>query len=248
MNKLDRENLRRHIAIIMDGNGRWARKRLLNRINGHRKGIAVAKDIVKACRELGIPYLTLYTFSKENWRRPASEVKMLMALLESHLRKEADEMVREGIRFKAIGNIASLPPGVQKVLEEIEKKTRNNDSMVLQLALSYSGREEILEACKKIVEEVKSGRLSVEELSEDGFRDYLYTRDIPDPDLLIRTSGECRISNFLLWQLAYTEIYITDILWPDFTREALLEAIRDFQTRERRFGLVKDEERRRVSG
>lgn len=236
------ENLPRHIAIIMDGNGRWAKKRLLNRINGHRKGIEAARETVTNCRELGIGCLTLYTFSKENWNRPALEVDMLMRFLEQHLRGEERNLVDNNIRFRAIGAIEDLPQGVRDVISMLEEKTRNNTGMILQLALSYSGREEITAAARRIARQVYEGRLLPDEITEETVQANLYTSEVPDPDLLIRTSGEMRISNFLLWQLAYTEIHITDVLWPDFTKEHLMEAIRDYQKRERRFGLVKEKE------
>lgn len=239
---IERENLPRHIAIIMDGNGRWAKKRLLNRINGHKKGIEAARETVTNCRELGIGCLTLYTFSKENWNRPALEVDMLMKFLEQHLKGEERSLVENNIRFRAIGAIEDLPQGVRDVIAMLEERTRNNTGMVLQLALSYSGREEITAAARRIARQVYEGRLLPEEITEETVQANLYTSEVPDPDLLIRTSGEIRISNFLLWQLAYTEIHITDVLWPDFTKEHLLEAIRDYQKRERRFGLVKEKE------
>ncbi|MEK7773811.1 MAG: isoprenyl transferase [Deltaproteobacteria bacterium] len=239
MDNLSNKNLPAHIAIIMDGNGRWANKRFLNRINGHRKGIDAARDTVKHCREMGIKCLTLYTFSKENWNRPAAEVRMLMRLLEAHLKKETRMMVENNIRFKAIGRIKDLPDGVRRVVWDIEAKTAHNNGMVLQLALSYSGREEIINAARELARKVSDGVITAEEITEDLFQRHLYTADSPDPDLLIRTSGEERISNFLLWQLAYTEIYVTDVLWPDFTRKDLEEAILDYRKRERRFGLVR---------
>jgi len=229
----------RHIAIIMDGNGRWARKRLLNRINGHKKGIEVVRDIVTCCRELGVKYLTLYTFSRENWQRPAEEVGFLMSLLEKHLRKDEDLFLNNGIRFKAIGKTQELPPKVRSAVEGLEKKTAEFTDMYLQLALSYSGRDEIIRAAKILIDKAARGLIKADDITEDIFSEGLYTAGIPDPDLLIRTSGECRISNFLLWQLAYTEIHITDVLWPDFTREDLTNAILDYHRRERRFGLIK---------
>ncbi|MBI5327936.1 MAG: isoprenyl transferase [Deltaproteobacteria bacterium] len=235
---LIKERLPQHIAIIMDGNGRWANKRFLGRINGHRKGIEVVKDTVEFCREIGIGYLTLYTFSKENWSRPQTEVGALMELLEQHLRNELIKLVRNGIRFRAIGNIGELPVKVQKVIKEVEDRTINNTGMVLNLALSYGGRAEIVEAAKRIAVEVRQDKIAASDITEDVFAKYLYTSGNPDPDLLIRTSGEFRISNFLLWQMAYTEIYVTDVLWPDFNRQHLIEALMDFQNRERRFGLV----------
>ncbi len=234
--------LPRHIAIIMDGNGRWARRRILNRINGHRKGGEAARETVVYCRELGIEYLTLYTFSKENWQRPAEEVGLLMTMLENHLRKEEPMLLKNNIRLKSIGNTEDLPEKVRNVVVDLEAKTRGNTGMVLQLALSYSGREEITATARRLAAMVAEGSISVENITEERFEGLLYTAGVPDPDLLIRTSGEKRISNFLLWQLAYTEIHITDVLWPDFTREHLDMAIRDFQTRERRYGLVKGKE------
>lgn len=236
MNDIMPDRIPRHLAVIMDGNGRWAKKRFLPRINGHRKGIDVARDTVTACREIGIRYLTLYTFSMENWKRPASEVKMLMGLLENHLRNEAKTLMKNNIRFKAIGKLGDLPPVVRRVIDGLEEKTDGNDGMTLHLALSYSSREEIVNAAKDLARRVQTGELSVDDITEEAFSGSLYTVGTPDPDLLIRTSGETRISNFLLWQLAYSEIYITDVLWPDFTRETLYAALRDFQTRERRFG------------
>lgn len=224
----------------MDGNGRWARKRILNRINGHRKGIQVARDTVRYCSELGVEYLTLYTFSRENWKRPAEEVKLLMMLLERHLIEEEKTLVENNIRFKAIGRIKDLPASVRKVVARLEEVTAGNDGMVLHLALSYSGREEITSAARELARRVRDGLLDPSEIDEDILGRFLYTGDEPDPDLLIRTSGEMRISNFLLWQLAYTEIYVTDVLWPDFTREHLDEAVKEYSSRDRRFGLVKD--------
>ncbi|MEE9542539.1 MAG: isoprenyl transferase [Thermodesulfobacteriota bacterium] len=232
------EKLPFHIAVIMDGNGRWAKKRLLNRIKGHSKGIEAARDIITFCTELGIGCLTLYTFSRENWNRPAIEVKLLMGLLEKHLRSEGPKMLKNNIRFKAIGSIDDLPGRVRKVVDEVEELTKDNDGMILQLALSYSGREEITAAARALSEKIAKGELKPEDITEELFGDFLYTKGVPDPDLLVRTSGESRISNFLLWQMAYSEIYISDVLWPDFTREHLLEAIRDFQARERRYGLT----------
>jgi undecaprenyl diphosphate synthase len=222
----------------MDGNGRWAKKRLLNRIKGHSRGIEAARDIITYCSELGIGCLTLYTFSKENWNRPAMEVKLLMGLLEKHLRSEGPVMLKNNIRFKAIGSISDLPGHVRNAIDEVTDLTKDNDGMILQLALSYSGREEIITAARALSEKVKDGELKPEDITEDLFSDFLYTKGVGDPDLLVRTSGESRISNFLLWQLAYSEIYISEVLWPDFTREHLMEAIRDFQARERRYGLT----------
>ncbi|MBI5233120.1 MAG: isoprenyl transferase [Deltaproteobacteria bacterium] len=238
---IDKEKLPRHLAIIMDGNGRWARQRFLPRISGHRKGIEVARDMVTFARELGIQCLTLYTFSKENWNRPAAEVKLLMNLLESHLRNERKRLNENNIRFRAIGEKEELPRHVRSAVEEVEALTNSNDGMLLQLALSYSGRAEIVNAVKRLARLVEEDKITADDLTEALFEEHLYTYGAPDPDLLIRTSGESRISNFLLWQMAYAEIYISEVLWPDFTREDLVKAIRDYQSRERRFGLTVEE-------
>jgi len=238
MEKLDKKNLPAHIAIIMDGNGRWAKKRVLGRIAGHKKGAGAVREVVRTCRELGIDVLTLYAFSTENWNRPKTEVNALMSLLRKYLIDELDEMLENDIRLTAIGNLEELPDEVYTVLTDTIKKTEACKGMILNLALSYGGRDDILRAVKKILSDYELKRIKGEEITEGLFSDYLFTAEIPDPDLMIRTSGERRISNFLLWQLAYTEIYITDTLWPDFTKEELIEAIFDFQTRERRFGLT----------
>ena len=244
------DSLPRHIAIIMDGNGRWAKKRSLNRIRGHREGAESVRDIVRACREIGIEVLTLYAFSTENWQRPRQEISALMSLLKEFLRSEAAEMMENGIRLKAIGQIERFPGDVVKVLQEVMDMTRENRGMILNLALSYGGRDEIVEAARKIADEVLAGRLQPEEITKAVFSNYLYTREIPEPDLLVRTSGEMRISNFLLWQIAYTEICVTHTLWPDFRREELIRILRDYQKRERRFGMteaqIKKESRREV--
>ncbi len=241
MSDTQENKIPRHIAIIMDGNGRWARRRLKNRINGHRKGISVVLDTVRRCSELGVGYLTLYTFSVENWSRPAMEVRLLMNLLERHLKAEAGTLIENNIRFKAIGRIHDLPGSVKDIIASLEADTMRSTGMTLYLALSYSGREDILSAAKTLAKRAALGQLKHEDITEEMFSSCLYTSGAPDPDLLIRTGGEKRISNFLLWQLAYTEIYVTDVLWPDFTNEHLLEAIRDYQRRERRFGQVKEE-------
>ncbi len=248
MSDIPMDNIPRHIAVIMDGNGRWARKRLLNRINGHRKGVEAARETVRHCREMGIQYLTLYTFSKENWNRPAREVQMLMKFLETHLKGEKKSLMENNIRFRAIGCIEDLPAGVRDVITDLEESTKGNAGMGLQLALSYSGREEITRAARNIAVQVSEGRLMPSEVTDETVQSNLYTAGIPDPDLLIRTSGEMRISNFLLWQLAYTEIFISDVLWPDFTREHLEAAVREYQKRERRFGLVKGKEAGAAAG
>jgi undecaprenyl diphosphate synthase len=241
MEEIDKENLPRHIAIIMDGNGRWAKKKSLNRISGHIKGVEAVRETVTACRELGIKVLTLYAFSVENWRRPTDEVTALMGLLKEYLLKEREEMIQNNIRLSVIGRVEDLPFDVQNTLRETIKKTERCDGMILNLALSYGGRSEILHAIQGILSDFKKGKINPEEINLQRFSQYLWTHGIPDPDLLIRTSGEFRISNFLLWQIAYTELYVTDTLWPDFDRKELLKAIADYQSRERRFGLTSEQ-------
>lgn len=241
MDGLIKGKLPHHVAIIMDGNGRWARKRNLERIIGHQKGIESAREIVKFCREVGIKVLTLYVFSLENWRRPKKEVQALMDLLKKYIQKELKELLKNDIRLMAIGNIEALPLPVAKALREAIEKTKECEGMIVNLALSYGGRDEIIQAIRKIVKEAKEGRLKEEEITEDAFSKYLFTHELPDPDLLIRTSGEMRLSNFLLWQMAYTEIYVTEILWPDFKREDMIRALIHYQSRERRFGLTSEQ-------
>jgi len=233
-----KEKLPRHVAIIMDSNGRWAGNRALPRVEGHLAGIESVRDVVTMTRELSIPILTLYAFSKENWTRPRTEVQALLALLAVYLQKELPTMMRENIRFRPIGDIADLPAELQHQLDGVIEETAGNESMTLNIALSYSGREEILRAARLIAEDVRKGGFT--EIDEKAFDKYLYTAGMPDPDLLIRTSGEMRLSNFLLWQLAYTEIYVTDTLWPDFRHEAYRQALADFAGRERRFGSLKE--------
>jgi len=238
---LNREKLPSHIAIIMDGNGRWAKKKNLHRIRGHMKGVDAVREVVTACRELGIKVLTLYAFSIENWQRPVEEVNALMGLLKEYLIKERPEMLRNNIRLNAIGRLEDLPPDVLEILRETIKQTEGCDGMILNLALSYGGRLEILYALRKIFLDLKEGRIREEEIDSPLFSRYLWTSGLPDPDLLIRTSGEFRLSNFLLWQIAYTEIYVTKTLWPDFDRKELLKAIADYQSRERRFGRISEQ-------
>jgi undecaprenyl diphosphate synthase len=238
---LDKEKLPHHIAIIMDGNGRWAKKRNLERIVGHQKGIESAREIVKFCREAGIKVLTLYAFSIENWRRPTKEVQALMYLLKKHIVKESKELLKNNICLKTIGNIDDMPPSVVRILNETVEKTKTCRGMIVNVALSYGGRDEIIRAIKKIVQAVKQGNLKEDDITEDIFSNYLFTKDLPDPDLLIRTSGEMRLSNFLLWQMAYTEIYVTEILWPDFKREDMVRALINYQRRERRFGRISEQ-------
>ena len=230
-----------HIAIIMDGNGRWAKKRGLPRVAGHKRGVDTVKEIVEACAEVGVKYLTLYTFSTENWKRPKDEVSTLMRLLLRSLRDRVNELYDNDIRLTTIGNTESLPEEVQKQLYSGIERTKNNKKMVLNLALSYSGRWELLEAVKKIVDKANEGKISPENIDENLVSSFLTTKGIPDPDLVIRTSGEFRVSNFLLWQIAYSEFIITETLWPDFSKYDLYDAIKVFQKRERRFGKVSEQ-------
>jgi undecaprenyl diphosphate synthase len=241
MEEIDKDNLPKHIAIIMDGNGRWAKKKLLNRISGHMKGVDAVREVVTTCRELGIKILTLYAFSIENWRRPKEEVKALMGLLKDYLLKEREEMIQNNIRLSAIGRLEDLPRDVQATLQETMRMTKDCNGMILNLALSYGGRSEILHAVEGILSDFQKGKIKPQEINPERFSHYLWTWGIPDPDLLIRTSGEFRISNFLLWQIAYTELYVTETLWPDFDRKELLKAIADYQSRERRFGLTSEQ-------
>ncbi|MFO7600077.1 MAG: isoprenyl transferase [Candidatus Desulfacyla sp.] len=236
MTSIDSRRLPDHVAIIMDGNGRWAKKKGLSRILGHQKGADAVREIVTLSREMGIRWLTLYAFSEENWKRPAHEVQALMRLLNRFLKNELGEMQKNGIRLKTIGRTSRLPKHTRDILLNTMEKTSSNNRMTLTLALSYGGRQEILDAVLKIVERVQQGDMAADEITERVVSDALYTSGMPDPDLLIRTSGEYRISNFLLWQISYSEIYITPTLWPDFGKNEYLAAIRDYQQRERRFG------------
>ena len=236
--ELDTTNLPAHIAIIMDGNGRWAKGRKLSRIDGHSKGADAVRTVTRTCREIGIAYLTLYTFSTENWHRPKAEVAALMSLLKRYLSSERKEMMDNNIRLNAIGQLDRLPDGPRKLLYEVMTETQANDGMVLSLALSYGGRAEIVRAVREIVAEAKVGQISAGDITPELVSQYLYTAVMPDPDLLIRTGGEWRISNFLLWQIAYAEIFVTDTMWPDFGKEELLRILHDYGQRERRFGRV----------
>lgn len=235
------ENLPRHLAIIMDGNGRWAKERNLSRIEGHRAGAESVRVIVRSCRKIGIPVLTLYAFSKENWQRPSREVQALWRLLSRYLKSELREMMENSIRLNAIGDIQELPKAVYRLLVDTMEQTAANRDMILNLALSYSGRSEIVKAAQKLATTCVKGELKPSEIDEEIFSNNLYTADMPDPDLLIRTSGEQRISNFLLWQMAYTELYVSPIYWPDFREPELMEALDDYQRRERRFGKTGDQ-------
>ena len=230
-----------HIAIIMDGNGRWAKRNGLPRIAGHNEGVNSVRDIVEACAQIGVKYLTLYTFSTENWKRPQDEVSMLMRLIVKALRDERDRLHQNEVRLQVIGEFSTLPDDVSKELRDAMEVMRENCGLTLVLALSYSGRWDIIKAIKGMYDDIQTGVLRKEEITEEVIGTYLSTKDIPDPDLLIRTSGELRISNFLLWQLAYSEIYISNEFWPAFRRKHLYEAIEDFQKRERRFGMVSEQ-------
>jgi undecaprenyl diphosphate synthase len=241
MDPLDPDKLPEHLAIIMDGNGRWAQQRMLKRIVGHQRGAETVKMVVEQASLMGIRYLTLFAFSSENWSRPALEVRALMALLKKYIRQETARMMRKNIRYNVIGNRGELPDDVNQTLDEAIQKTAANTGMVLTLALSYGGRQELSMAAAKISRDVLAGRINPDDISMDVFGSYLDTGGLPDPDFLIRTSGEMRISNFLLWQLAYTELYFTEINWPDFTINEFHKALADFQARERRFGKTSDQ-------
>ncbi len=235
--------LPQHVAIIMDGNGRWAQDRGLPRVEGHRQGIQSVREVVQVAVQLGIPYLTLYAFSMENWRRPRSEILALMQLLRHYLWQELPQLQRYNIRLRAIGKLNALPQRVQRVLYRTIEATAQNTGLTLTLALSYSGRWDIVRAVQLIAIDVRRGKLSPEDITDERFASYLVTRDLPDPDLIIRTSGEMRLSNFLLWESAYAEIYISDLYWPDFRRCAFYRALLDYVRRERRFGMTPEQRR-----
>lgn len=245
MTELDPKKLPRHVAIIMDGNGRWAKRHRLSRITGHRKGADAVKEVVRACRELGIEVLTLYAFSTENWLRPKEEVDALMKLLEEYIDSELEELAENGIRLKVIGRPEDLPKRVRSKIDKAIERTKGNSDLILTLALSYGGRSEILRAFQGLLGKLRRGELHDEEISEEALSDCMYTSGLPDPDLLIRTSGECRVSNFLLWQIAYSEIYFTETLWPDFGKEEFVRALLDYEKRERRFGMTTEQLRKR---
>lgn len=236
--RLRSDRLPRHVAVIMDGNGRWAEARGLSRNEGHRAGIEAVRAVVRAAHELGIRALTLYSFSLENWERPRAEVEELMRILEHYLESELDEVHRNGIQVRAIGRLDRLPAPIRKRLDDAIERTRDNREMQLVFALSYGGRAEIVDAARSLLREAELGKLDPDRLDEKTFAAHLYDPDLPDPDLLIRTGNEMRVSNFLLWQIAYAEIYTTPVMWPDFRKGHLIEALLDYQTRERRFGLT----------
>lgn len=239
--QIDKDRLPIHVAVIMDGNGRWAKEKGKLRVFGHQNGVLAVRDTVEGAVHLGIKYLTLYAFSTENWNRPKLEVMALMELLVSTISKETKTLMDNGVRLNAIGNLSLLPDKCYRQLLDAIEKTSENRNCTLTLALSYSSRWEITDATKKIVHKVKSGELMIDEITEDIFAAHLNTKDIPDPELMIRTSGEHRISNFMLWQIAYSELYFTSKLWPDFRREDLFEAVLDYQKRERRFGMISEQ-------
>lgn len=230
-----------HIAIIMDGNGRWAKKRGMPRVAGHRRGVETVRTVVELSALLNVKYLTLYTFSTENWKRPKEEVSTLMRLIVKSLQNETDELHANNVKLTTIGDFSHLPDMVRNELKQATEKTKDNTGLVLNLALSYSGRWEILEAVKKIAEEIKNGKITEENIDESYFSSKLQTAAMPDPDLMIRSGGEMRVSNYLLWQIAYSEIYVTTTLWPDFNVNELLKAVEDYQRRERRFGLISEQ-------
>lgn len=236
---LDMDNIPKHIAIIMDGNGRWAKERNLPRTFGHKAGVETIRDIVKECNNLGVRYLTLYAFSTENWKRPKNEVSALMKLLVQYLRKELEELNKNNVVVRTIGDITKLPELCQEELKNSYEKTKNNTGLVLNLALNYGGRSEILRGIKLLYEDVEKGVVIKEDIDENLFSKYMYTENMPDPDLIIRPSGEQRLSNFLLWQCAYSEFWYSNIKWPDFKKSDLHKAIADYQGRNRRFGAIK---------
>jgi undecaprenyl diphosphate synthase len=235
-----RENgaIPRHVAIIMDGNGRWARERNLPRTLGHRSGMKSVREVVEGAIEVGIEVLSLFAFSQENWQRPVTEIQALMSLLEEYIAREADELAAQGVRVQVLGDLARLTPPAAAAAAQLMSRTAHNDRLLLNLFISYGSRAEIVRAAQQLAEEVRAGRMAVAAIDEDAIAERLYTAGVPDPDLLIRTSGEQRISNFMLWQVAYAELYLSPVLWPSFRRQELYAAILDFQSRDRRFGRV----------
>ena len=236
---LDKDKIPKHVAIIMDGNGRWAKSKKLPRISGHKAGVKAVREVTKSCSKIGIQHLTLFTFSSENWKRPSMEVNALMKLLSSSIHNELKSLIENNVRFTYIGNIDKFSDSIQNELFHTCEKTKNNSGLNLNLALSYGGRQEILNATKQLIHKMNSGQIKIDDINENTFSKELYTKDLPYPDLLIRTGGDYRISNFLLWQIAYSEFYITDTFWPAFNEDELIKAILEFQKRERRFGQIK---------
>jgi undecaprenyl diphosphate synthase len=243
LNRLRKNKIPHHVAIIMDGNGRWAKRRGLPRLAGHRAGVETIRRIVEIASQAGIRYLTLYAFSAENWLRPESEVKGLMGLFEEMIQKEAKSLVKKGVKLRAIGQLDRLPPSVKTQLDKVISLTSGSEKLVLTLALSYGGKQEILDAATRLTQDAQAGQVDLKKLSEKDFEKYLYDPNLPPVDLLIRTSGELRISNFLLWQAAYAEFWVTRTLWPDFKKSHFLKALTDYQARQRRFGRVNGEEK-----
>jgi undecaprenyl diphosphate synthase len=241
LKRVDKKNLPTHVAIIMDGNGRWAQKRHLVRVKGHEQGSKVVKRIVETASNLGVKVLSLYAFSKENWNRPREEVDALMQLLHRYLLVESNNLIKNGVRLSIIGDRKSLSPTLNELISDVCARSEHNTGTRVVIALSYSGRYEIVEAVKAVIKDVQDKKIAPDDIDEELFGNYLFTKDVPDPDLLIRTSAEKRISNFMLWQIAYTELYITKTLWPDFTKEEFLRSIISFQKRERRFGMTDDQ-------
>ncbi|MEA5420223.1 polyprenyl diphosphate synthase [Spirulina sp. CCNP1310] len=237
---LERDRLPRHVAVIMDGNGRWAKQQGMPRVMGHRRGVDSLRDLLRCCKDWGIPALTAYAFSTENWGRPSHEVDFLMTLFEQVLRRELAEMMAENVRIRFVGNLDALPPSLQAEISRSMNDTKNNQDVEFTVATNYGGRQEIIQACRAIAQKVQQGQISLDQIDENLFEQHLYTSGLSNPDLLIRTSGEMRISNFLLWQMAYSEIYVTQTAWPDFDREAFHQALLNYQTRDRRFGKVKN--------
>lgn len=233
---IDMNKIPKHIAIIMDGNGRWAKERKLPRSLGHKAGVETIREIVKECNRLGVKYLTVYAFSTENWKRPVTEVSFIMKLLDRYLTNEIDTFQKNNVCVRFMGSRVGLPENVLKKMDAAVEKTKNNTGIILNLAINYGGQTEILQAVKKIATDVKNGLLAIDEIDLKSFEDYLYTKELPPPDLLIRTGGDFRVSNFMLWQIAYAEIWNTDIYWPDFSGEIFLQAVSDYQKRDRRFG------------
>lgn len=236
LSKINQEQIPAHIAIIMDGNGRWAKRQKFSRIKGHIAGTKIIKNLIRKCSDLGVEVLTLYCFSTENWKRPLEEVNFLMDLIRGYLVKEAEDMVKEGVHLMHIGDLEPVPSKVKAEFDRVEAMTANCSKITLNIAINYGGRQEIISAVKLIAEDIKNGKINAEDLDAAAFSSYLDTKGLPDPDLVIRTSGEERISNFLLWQIAYSEIYFTDVNWPDFTEDELYRGIIDYQHRHRRFG------------
>lgn len=241
LSKLNKDQIPNHVAVIMDGNGRWAKLKGKSRIFGHKNGVKAVKETIEAAGKSGVKALTLFAFSTENWKRPKTEVKTLMSLLLSSLKNEADELINNNIKLQVIGNLESLPKTVVQGLGKVIEKTKNNDALTLTIALSYGSRQEIVNAFKNISKKVVNKNLSIEEIDENVINNHLYTFTLPDVDLMIRTSGEKRISNFLLWQIAYAELHFTDVLWPDFSKHDFYSAILDYQNRERRYGKTSDQ-------